>query len=166
MAAAQHKLSRRTLLAGACAVPALRHPELVPGSSWSPAGEVENWLLKQVQHDGSALHDRWQKAAALYARAEAGLEALAHTLDDNLYDRVLGRHNAALARLLRTPAPDLAAVARKLDLVLAHQVFELSFAEPCLAALRRDAWRFARANESGASPQTFWLFVQKRAASC
>jgi hypothetical protein len=30
----------------------LRHPELVSGSSWSPAQEAPDWMLKQVQHDG------------------------------------------------------------------------------------------------------------------
>jgi hypothetical protein len=95
---------------------------------------------------------RWEKALALYARAEAGLEVVAHSEDDRLYDRALGRHNAALARLLRAPAPDLAAAAGKLDLILRHQVFELTFAEPCLAALRRDLWRFAGvASRSGSS---------------
>ena len=68
---------------------------------------------------------------------------MAHTEDDDRYDRALGRHNRALARLLRTAAPDLGAVAGKLDLILWHQVFELSFGEACLAALQRDVRRFA-----------------------
>jgi hypothetical protein len=29
-----------------------RHPELVSGSSWSRAERSEDWMLKQVQHDG------------------------------------------------------------------------------------------------------------------
>jgi hypothetical protein len=68
---------------------------------------------------------------------------VAHTEDDERYGRALGRHNAALARLLRTPAPDLAAVARKLDLIMPHTVFELIFGEACLAALQRDVRLFA-----------------------
>jgi hypothetical protein len=88
--------------------------------------------------EGAGRAAAWAKAAALYARAEAELEAVAHTEDDDLYDRALGRHNAALARLLRAPAPDLAAVLRKLDLILRHQVFELSFGEAAFAALRAD----------------------------
>jgi hypothetical protein len=55
----------------------------------------------------------------------------------------LGRHNAALARLLRTAAPDHGAVAEKLELILRHQVFELSFGEASLEAVRRDVRRFA-----------------------
>jgi len=40
--------------------------------------------------------------------------------------------------LLRAAAPDLAGAARKLDLILRHQVFELTFGEASLAALARD----------------------------
>jgi hypothetical protein len=29
-----------------------RHPELVSGSRRPPAEQVENWMLKRVQHDG------------------------------------------------------------------------------------------------------------------
>ena len=57
MGAAEHKLSRREALAGACAgaaVPLPRHPELVSGSSSSPAVPDQDWMLKQVQHDGRA----------------------------------------------------------------------------------------------------------------
>jgi len=105
----------------------------------------------QVRHDVGGRDARdddgwdavWQKAFARYARAEAELEALAHVEDDGLYDRALWRHNAALARLPRTPAPDLAAVARKIELIVRHEVFELSFGLSCLAALRSDISRFA-----------------------
>jgi hypothetical protein len=63
--------------------------------------------------------------------------------DDDVYDRALGRHNAALAKLLRAPAPDVAAVAGKLELIVRHAVFELSFGEACLAALAGDLRRLA-----------------------
>ena len=97
----------------------------------------------QVRHDDGGYGKKWQRALALYARAEAGVEAVAGRDDDALYDRALGRHNAALARLLRTAAPDPAAVAGKLDLILRHSVFELTFGESCLPALQRDLRRFA-----------------------
>ena len=142
MAAAQHKLSRREVLAGVCAgaaMPSPRHPGLDPGSIFFSAEEKERWMPDQVRHDGSG----WRKALARYARAVTGVEAVEHLDDDDLYDRALGRHNAALARLLRTPAPDLGAVAGKLDLIMRHSVFELNFGEACLAALRRDVRRFA-----------------------
>ncbi|HEY0013746.1 MAG TPA: hypothetical protein VGB79_12945 [Allosphingosinicella sp.] len=86
---------------------------------------------------------KWRRAAAGYARAVLGLERVAHTEDDDLYDRALGRHNAALSRLLRAAAPDLGAVAEKLELIVRHSVFELSFGEAALGALRRDVRGFA-----------------------
>ena len=49
----------------------------------------------------------------------------------------------AFARLLRAPAPQVAALAVKLDLLVAHQVWEFTFAETSLAAMRRDALRLA-----------------------
>jgi len=140
MAAAQHKLSRRALLAGACAGAALplpRHSGLDPES-----------ILPAPQPEG-----RWTKALARYARAEAGLDALAHTEDDGLYDRALGRHNAALARLLRTAAPDLAAVTAKLDLILRHEVFDLSFSDAAFSSLRADLGRFAGQCSGGSTVQ-------------
>jgi hypothetical protein len=87
--------------------------------------------------------DRWTKALACYARAVAGLEAVAHTEDDDVYDAALGRHNRALARLLGAAAPDLEAVAGKIELIVRHQVFELSFGEAALEALREDVRRMA-----------------------
>lgn len=148
MAAAQHKLSRREVLAVACVGAAARVDRGQP--MWlSPAllteqgsGETQGW----EEAGGDSQVDcplGWQKALARYARAEAELEVVAHVADDRLYDRALGRHNAALARLLRTAAPDLAAAAGKLDLILRHQVFELTFGEASLAALGRDLRQFA-----------------------
>ena len=116
----------------------LRHAGLDSASILFPTAEKGRWIPDQVRDDG-----KWDSALARYAQAETGLTAVAHTEDDSLYDRALGRHSAALARLLRTPAPDLAAVARKLDLVIRHSVFEFSFGESCLASLRQDVRRFA-----------------------
>jgi hypothetical protein len=73
----------------------------------------------------------------------AALEAVAHVEDDRLYDRALGRFNGTLKRLLPVPAPDLGALAMKLDLILDQELWELTGADRCLAALRRDAHRFA-----------------------
>ena len=150
MRAAQHKLSRRALLAGVCVVPALpRHSGLDPEPRNTAAPPVDTAVFlgpggelrsSTTRRDDEA---KWEQALARYARAVAGLEGVAHTEDDARYDRALGRHNAALARLLRTPAPGLAAAAAKLDLILEHQVFELTFGEAALAALRGDLGRMA-----------------------
>ncbi len=148
MAAAQHKLSRRGVLAGACTgagvtgwCPLVRHSGLDPepmNTAATPAG-TSVFPGPGLRRDDAG----WQKALARFRRAESGLGAVAHSEDDDLYDRALGRHNRALAGLLRAPAPDLAAAADKLDLILRHSVFELNFGEASLAALRRDLRRFA-----------------------
>jgi hypothetical protein len=144
MVAGQHKLSRRALLAGACALPLTRHSGLDPESTFLAAVEKERWIPDQVRDDGEGRDNgKWAKALARYAQAQAALDALAHTEDDDLYGRALGRHSAALARLLRAPAPDLGAVAGKLDLITRHHVSELAFGGASMAALRRDVLRLA-----------------------
>jgi hypothetical protein len=48
-----------------------------------------------------------------------------------------------MVRLLRMGAPDLAALAVKVELVVAEQVWELVAGEACLAALVEDVRGFA-----------------------
>ena len=98
----------------------------------------------QVRHDDRGQR-RWQGALARFRRAEAALAAVAHTEDDDLYDRVLGRFNRALRALVRAPAPDLRAFSAKLDLAVDHELASLTGGEACMAALKRDARRLARA---------------------
>ena len=141
MGAAEHKLSRREALAGACAgaaVPLPRHPELVSGSSSSPAVPDQDWMLKQVQHD-----EKWQRALARYTRAEAEIEALKHSEDEDLYDRAVDRQITTLGRLLKAPAPDLAAAALKLDLIVRHVAWELRYSDAAFSVLLADLQRFA-----------------------
>jgi hypothetical protein len=105
---------------------------------------VTGGTLKQVQGDDGASRERWRDAFARFREADSALEALVHCTNQRVYDRALGRHSTALARLLRMPAPDLAAAARKLDLIVRHQLFEARFGEAAIAVLRRDIARFAR----------------------
>lgn len=49
----------------------------------------------------------------------------------------------ALKRLLRTPAPDLPALALKIELAVDEEVATLSGGERCLAVLKADGWRLA-----------------------
>lgn len=63
--------------------------------------------------------------------------------EEDRYDRLGTRHGAALCRLLRTPAPDVAALADKLALTVEHLVWEFTSGAACLAALKRDARRLA-----------------------
>jgi hypothetical protein len=92
--------------------------------------------------------EAWQKALAAWRRADSALSAATHSEDEDLYDRLGARHDTALVRLLRTPAPDLSALADKLDLLAQHQAWELTFADAALAAMRRDARRLASATRS------------------
>lgn len=48
-----------------------------------------------------------------------------------------------MCRLLRTPAPDAAALADKLELTIEHLVWEFTGGDACLAALQRHARRLA-----------------------
>ncbi len=57
------------------------------------------------------------------------VEALVHCPNRRVYDRTLGRHSTAIKRLLRAPAPDLAAAGLKLELIVRHHVFEANFAQ-------------------------------------
>jgi hypothetical protein len=65
----------------------------------------------------------------------AALEEAYGRLGDVLYAR--------LRRLLRAPAPDVAALAVKIDLFAEHEVGTLSGGEACLEAIRRDALRLS-----------------------
>ncbi len=155
MVAGQHKLSRRALLAGACAgasVPFARHPELGSGSSSPPPERATSWTLKQVQGDEAARAERWANVLARFDEADKEVEALVHCPNQRVYDRALGRHSTALKRLLRAPAPDLAAAGLKLELIVRHHVFEANFAQAALASLRRDIGRFALASPSRLTP--------------
>jgi hypothetical protein len=63
---------------------------------------------------------------------------------------------AALRRLFRIPAPELAALSLKLDLALADQAWELEGCGECLAAIAEDARRLQK-NESSESLSEFAL---------
>jgi len=139
MAAAQLSVTRRALLAGACAVPLVRHPGLDPGSTYpSPLAPQGRWIADQVRNDKA-----WNKALARFRAAEAALAAAAHTEDEDLYDRLGGRHERALQRLLRTSAPTVAALALKLDLALYERGGELIGDAAAMKTLKQDAHRLA-----------------------
>jgi hypothetical protein len=59
------------------------------------------------------------------------------------FGRLDGLRLAALRRLLRRPAPDIAALALKLELALADLAWEVEGCETCLAAAAGDARRLA-----------------------
>ncbi len=149
MVAGQHKLSRRALPAGACALPLARHSGLDPESSFLAAVGKERWIPGQVRDDEAVRREaKWREAVDRAEQVDRELEALVHCPNQRVYDRALGRHSTALRRLLRAPAPDLAAAAEKLELVLRHHIFEATFAGPALASLCSDIRRFAALTSS------------------
>jgi hypothetical protein len=175
MAVAQLNLSRRALLGAAFAAPVLgaaahavpggggqghvlsRHPGLDSHQSSTLMGSLDpgprNTAATPADADvflGSGFRrndeEVWCRALARFQKAKAALAALAHTSDEARYDRAGARHDLALQRLLRTPSPHAAALADKLDLLIAHQAWELTAGDLCLAAIRTDARRFAGAS--------------------
>lgn len=152
MADGQHKLSRRALLGAVCASSVLsRHPELVSGSSPDAAGRATGWTLKQVQGDGvgqgpevqSCAVTIWDRALASLHQTQTTLDDAVHEPDQDAYDALLDAHSEALTALLALPAPDLRALAAKLDVIVPHQAWELTGSEDCLEILRHDARRLA-----------------------
>lgn len=122
MAAREHRVSRRVLLGAAWTFPlVLAAPRRRPGPST----------------------EKWNRALAAFRRAQAVIDAAASEPDQRRYDALLDTFTAALRRLLRTPAPDLAALSVKIGLVIDHLAWELTGGEACMAALRRDARRLA-----------------------
>jgi hypothetical protein len=101
-------------------------------------------LLRSARNDEKERNDtKWREALAGFEQVDREVEALVHCRNQRTYDRALGRHSTALKRLMRAPAPDLAAAGLKLELIVRHHVFEASFAQAALATLRRDIARFA-----------------------
>jgi hypothetical protein len=134
-----------------------------PSTSSDPAAQKERTALRQAQGErggGGAALRRWTRALAAYRRAEARLAALraeeallpaaaraypaCEPLEERFNDLECVRL-ASLRRLLRAPAPDLAALARKIALTVDDQAWELAGAQSCLAVLKADARRLARA---------------------
>jgi hypothetical protein len=142
MAAADLKLSRRALLGAALAAPVL---SAVEGPVLSKVEGPAAFTAPEGALQGHFVVTKWDRALARFRAAEAGLAAVAHSEDDALYDRLLGRFNRALRALVRAPAPDLLAFSAKLDLAVDHEVASLTGGEGCMAALKRDARRLARA---------------------
>jgi len=131
MAAGQLSLTRRALLA-ACAAPAL-----------APADADAHDLLEVGSFPDDPIEDTWDFALAHYRMCEMALDAVAHTEDEALYDRLGERHHDALQTLLRTPAPDVAALALKLDLALDERTLEYFGDLAGMQALKQDARRLS-----------------------
>jgi hypothetical protein len=87
----------------------------------------------------------WDEALARFHQAQAALDAARSEPDEDVYDAFLDSHSAALTALLALPAPDLPALAAKLDVIVPQMAWELTGSEDCLEILRQDAHRLAAA---------------------
>jgi hypothetical protein len=113
-----------------------------------PAAPERRWIPDQVRDDG-----RWGRALAAYRAAEAGvreeerrtagLSMEEEAAREEIYGAQLDALYATLRRLLKVPAPDVGALAAKIELMIDHEVATLTGGEACLAAIRRDARRLA-----------------------
>lgn len=170
MAALRHNLSRRALLGagvGACAVGggdmySLRVPLAEAAAEAGGAGQGDGGH-GQVHVPDAAVRRRWTRTLLAYRRAEARVasfkaeEALlpperrewpaVRALEERFGD-LDSLRLAALRRLLRIPAPDLAALSLKLDLAVADQAWELTGCDTCLEAIAADARRLAALQSS------------------
>src|SRR5688500_2876574 len=100
------------------------------------------------------LEEKWQRALARLMAAEAEVRAVERataggTTEEEealqeAFDDRLGEHTAALLRLMRVRAPDLSALALKIELAIDHEVGTLTGGELCLAILKRDVRRLMR----------------------
>ena len=168
MAASRHNLTRRAMLgAGAAASLALARGGQDAAAAAGPAaasgpGAPAAPVLPAAPSPAS--RGRWERALAAYRRAEARLAAFRRQIEalppeqrafpacepfEDRFDDLESARLAALRRLLRAPAPDLPALALKIERTVDDQAWELTAAAPCLAALKADAHRLGR---SGGPP--------------
>lgn len=150
MAAGRHNLSRRAVLgvvAGACA----SHPLAARGRLLAtvpiPAAAAGRWIR------ALAACRRAEARLAAFRRAEALLPPAARAFPaceplEERFNILECARLAALRRLLRAPAPDLAALALKIELAIDDQAWELTGAELFLATLKDDARRLAHRSNS------------------
>ena len=153
MAATRHNLSRRAVLGAGVVAPAFLAAPSAPFPERS-RGACPEPVPSEVE--GPGRRARWDRALAAFGRAEAKLAAFRAAIEalpaerrafpaceplDDRFDDLECARLARLRRLLRAPAPDLPALALKIDLVVADQAWELTGAEDSFAALKADARR-------------------------
>jgi hypothetical protein len=98
--------------------------------------------------------EAWRRALARLKAAEAEMRAVERAtaggtaeeeeaLEEVYLERV-GDYLEALRKVMRVRAPDLAALALKIELAIDEEVGTLSGGELCLAAVKRDVRRLMR----------------------
>jgi hypothetical protein len=105
------------------------------------AGPAERSLL--------AVRGRWAPdhdfAADPEAQAEIAATLEANAAAEERFNDLECARLAALKRLLRAPAPDLRALALKIELAVDEEVATLDGGERYLLVLKADGWRLANA---------------------
>ena len=177
MAAARHNPTRRAVLGAAASLPAwlAAAPAVAQGrmeTRWDRAlaayRRAETVLAAYYRNVAGPAERRFQmvrgrwpqdcdftaelEAKAELAKAWEANEAIEHRFGDLACARL-----TALRRLLRAPAPDLPALALKIELVVDHEVATLDGGEQCLAVLKADGMRLARAAIGKLSPKHYRL---------
>ena len=176
MAAARHNLTRRALLGVSVVAPvALAAPAAEPAAG--SAGMAARWTRALTAYRSAAAalgafrRSRLGPAAEAHSRARARwaldhdcrgdpearallvpLFAAVRAAEEAAGDLECARL-AALRRLLRTPAPDLPALALKIALIVDNEAWDLTGAEPCLAALKTDARRLLACGRPVTGPE-------------
>lgn len=139
--------SRRALLGAAVALP------LVGGVASSPASRSLDQPPPSAGPEPGRSLSRSREELA-WAEAVEGYEAAQAEVQDAVgwpadyeeeYGERLDARCEALRRLWRTPAPDLDALALKIDLAIEHELGMLAGGATCLAAIQGDAQRLAAA---------------------
>ena len=100
------------------------------------------------------IEEKWRRALARLEAAEAEVRAVERataggTAEEGealepVYRARLGEHTAALLRLMKVRAPDLSALALKIELAIDEEVGTLTGGELCLAAVKRDVRRLMK----------------------
>jgi hypothetical protein len=137
MTVAGAQLSRRALLGAVCA------SSVIPaeaGTSGRPAPSPARWDPGFRRDD-----EGWDRALVRFREAQAVLDGAPQRTRRRGLHALLDAHSEALCALLALPAPDLAGLAAKLDIIVAHLAWELAGAEDCLERVRQDARRLAAA---------------------
>jgi len=143
MAAGQHNPSRRALLGAVVGLPLVGEIGAVAppppfGRSPSPSKLGEEWRRALARLEAAEAEVR------AVERATAGGTAAEEEALEPVDMARLGEHKAALLRLMKVRAPDLPALAVKIELAIDEEVGTLTGGELCLAALKRDVRRLMR----------------------
>jgi hypothetical protein len=170
MAGAQLNPSRRALLGAALGFPFLpldgggqegvalgpgagsearRFTSAATPSLPSPIEGEGNWgrALAAYRAAQAAVRAEERVTAGASAEEEAAREEVYGARLDAMYDAPSTLLRTGLRRLLRVAAPDVGALAVKIDLMIDHEAATLTGGDACLAAIRRDARRLAQAAE-------------------